>query len=124
MAEQIRISTIAFASGLLVVGFAFSAPANEAFAGDCLTAPSSSATPNGHWYYRTDRMQQRKCWYLRANDSSDQRAAQVAREAPSAEPLRPISAPSLANVKRAKLSDEEVEKLYAEFVEWNRGAKN
>ena len=134
MSAQSRIGTIAFAFGLPMLGLAISVPANTTFAGDCLTAPSSSATPNSHWYYRTDRTQQRKCWYVRAvNDSSDQRAAQVARGTPSTQSSQPISrtAPSLANFKvfvaqngGAKLSDEEVQELYAEFLEWNRRAKN
>jgi len=74
------ISTIAFASALL----AFGVPANIAFAVDCLTAPNSPASPNGHWYYRTDRTQERKCWHLQTDDGqSEQGVVQTAREAPA-----------------------------------------
>jgi hypothetical protein len=52
---------LAFASVLLASGLAVGVPANTALAVDCLTAPNSSAPPNSHWYYRTDRTQQRKC---------------------------------------------------------------
>jgi hypothetical protein len=81
MSAQLRpIATIAFASALL----AFGVPANIAFAVDCLTAPNSPAPPNGHWYYRTDRAQERKCWHLQTdNDQSEQGIVQTAREAPA-----------------------------------------
>jgi mono/diheme cytochrome c family protein len=123
------ISAITFACAFL--GLIISVPINTAFAVDCLSAPDSSAPPNSHWYYRTDRTQQRKCWYLRADSqSSEQGAAQVAREAPPAKSSQTTSAAgpySLASFKdflaqqgRAKLSEQEIEKLYAQFLEWSR----
>jgi hypothetical protein len=123
------IGTIAFACALL--GLVISAPINTAFAVDCLSAPDSSTPPNSHWYYRTDRTQQRKCWYLRADSqSSEQGADQVGREAPAAKSSQTMLAASpysLASFKvfmaqqgRAKLSEPEIEKLYAEFLEWSR----
>jgi hypothetical protein len=129
------IGAIAFASVLLASGLAVRVPANTALAADCLTAPNSSAPPNSHWYYRTDRIQQRKCWYIRADtEPSEQRAAQTAREAPVVRSSQSGSAAvpySLASFKTfmaqhggARLSDQDVEKLYAEFLEWNRRAKN
>jgi hypothetical protein len=126
MPTQIRrpIRAIAFASVLLASGLAVSVRANTALAVDCLTAPNSSAPPNSHWYYRTDRTQQRKCWYIRADtEPSEQRAAQTAREAP----IVRSSQSALAAVpysRGARLSDQDFEKLYAEFLEWNRRAKN
>jgi hypothetical protein len=126
---------IAFASALLASGLGVSAPANTALAVDCLTAPNSAAPPNNHWYYRTDRTQQRKCWYIRADtEPSEQRTAQIAREAPMVRSSQsaPAAVPySLASFKTflaqhggARLSDQDVEKLYTEFLEWNRRAKN
>ncbi len=57
---------------------------NMAFAGDCLTSPNLPVPPNTHWYYRTDRTQQRKCWHLQTNNgSSELGAAQTARETPA-----------------------------------------
>jgi hypothetical protein len=137
MSAQISnpIVTFAFAFGLLAFGSAISIPANNAFAVDCLAAPNTSAPPNSHWYYRTDRTRQSKCWYLRGNnETSEQRVAQVGREAPSVKPSQPGSTAgtySLANFKvfvaqnvGAKLSDRDIEKLYTEFLEWNRRTKN
>jgi len=128
------IGTIAFASALLTSVLGVGVPANTAFAVDCLTAPNSSAPTNGHWYYRTDRTQQRKCWYLQTGTgTSEQVAVQTAREAP-ARPSQSVAvggSSSLASFKDfiaqsggAKLSDQDVEKLYDEFLEWKRHAKN
>jgi hypothetical protein len=130
-----RFGAIAFASAVFASGLAVSVPANTALAVDCLTAPNSSGPPNSHWYYRTDRTQQRKCWYIRADTKpSEQRAAQTAPEAPIVRSSQSAAAAvpySLASFKTfmaqhggARLSDQDVEKLYAEFLEWNRRAKN
>lgn len=93
MSAQLRpIGTIAFASAFLASGLAVSVPANIAFATDCLTAPNSTAPPNSHWYYRTDRTQERKCRHLgTANGPSEHGAAQIVREAP-AKPSQSFSA--------------------------------
>jgi hypothetical protein len=135
MSAQLRpIGTIAFASAFLASGLAVSVPANIAFATDCLTAPNSTAPPNSHWYYRTDRTQERKCWHLgTANGPSEHGAAQIVREAP-AKPSQSFSASGAhagpgfkdfaAQRGDAKLSDQDVDKLYAEFLEWKQRAEN
>ena len=33
-------------------------------AADCLNEPKHQTRPGGHWYYRIDRPNHRKCWYL------------------------------------------------------------
>ena len=137
MSAQISrpIVTIVFAFGLLALGSAITIPANKAFAVDCLAAPNTSAPPNSHWYYRTDRTRQSKCWYLRGdNESLEQRVTQAGRASPSVKPSQSVSTAgtySLASFKvfvaqnvGTKLSDRDIEKLYAEFLEWNRRAKN
>ena len=135
MSAQLRpIRTIAVASAFLASGLGVNVPANIAFAADCLAAPNSPAPPNGHWYYRTDRTQERKCWHLRMdNDPSEQGAVQTVREAP-VKPSQSVAASGqyagpgfkgfVAQRGGAKLSDQDVEKLYAEFLEWKRRAKN
>jgi hypothetical protein len=76
-----------------------------------------------------------KCWYIRADTKpSEQRAAQTAPEAPIVRSSQSAAAAvpySLASFKTfmaqhgdARLSDQDVEKLYAEFLEWNRRVKN
>jgi hypothetical protein len=125
------IGIFAFASALLALGAV--AVSNRAFAADCLTAPGSSTPPNGHWYYRTDRAQQRKCWFLRTgNQNAEHGAAAVTGAAPDNQAQSASPAPnSLASFKQfmtqrtgAAVSDQEVERLYAEFLEWNRRAKD
>jgi hypothetical protein len=130
MSAQISrpIGAIAFASVLL--GLGIRVPINTAFAVDCLSAPDSSTPPNSHWYYRTERTQQRQCWHLRADGQSpEQGAGQVVRETPakSSQTMSAASPYSLASFKDfmaqrggAKLSEQEIEKLYAEFLEWSR----
>ena len=51
-AQLLPIGTIAFPS-FLASGLGVSVAAKIAFAADCLTAPSSAAPPNSHWYYRS-----------------------------------------------------------------------
>jgi hypothetical protein len=135
MSTQLRpIGTIALASAIIALSLRIGMPANDALADDCLTAPNSPVPPNGHWYYRTDRTQDRKCWHLQTdNGHSEQAAMQTAREA-TAKASQSIEAggpyagarfkESVTHQAAAKLSDEDVEKLYAEFLEWRRHTKN
>jgi hypothetical protein len=131
MSAQLRpIGIIAFASALL----AFGVPTNIAFAVDCLTAPNSPAPPNSHWYYRTDRTQEHKCWHLQTdNGQSEQGVVQTAREAPAKPSQSAATGGSyagpgfkdfVAQHGGAKLSEEDVETLYAEFLEWRRRNRN
>lgn len=40
--------------------------ASQVRAEDCLAAPNAASPSGQHWYYRIDRVKQRKCWYLHA----------------------------------------------------------
>jgi hypothetical protein len=127
-AQPRPIGTIAFAS-FLASGLGVSIPAKIAFAADCLTAPSSAAPPNSHWYYRTDRTQDRKCWHLQTDGGpSEQAAAHAVRETPAKPSQAVAGAPgfkdSVTQHASAKPSDQDVETLYTEFLEWRRRAKN
>ena len=90
---------------------------------NCLAAPNTLAPQGSHWYYRTDRVNQRKCWYLRTKGPAIQeQAAQEQREtgvtarrpAPNAAPdqsgpgpleLRPVEAPPPALVAKPSKGD-------------------
>jgi len=134
MSAQIPRPINGFTLLLLAGGLALTLADHAAVAEDCLKAPNSSAPANSHWYYHTDRTQQRQCWYLRtSNDPSQPGAVPTTADAAIAPSSHSVSpAPySLASFKDfmaqrggAKLSDQEIEKLYAEFLEWNRGIKN
>jgi hypothetical protein len=123
MAREPRSSTrsIPFVSAFLVSILGVVAPSGTARAADCLTAPDSSTPSNGHWYYRTDRTTQQKCWYLRGANAGAQEADMKTAQAASA------AAPSLGSFRdfmaqrgNANLSDQDVKQLYAEFLEWRR----
>jgi hypothetical protein len=62
--QIIRNRSIALAIPLLVWGVGIGAPTAPARADDCLAAPQSAAPNGSHWYYHTDRANQRKCWFL------------------------------------------------------------
>ena len=47
---------------------------------NCLTAPNAPTPLGSHWYYRTDPVKQRKCWYLRTEGQAIQK--QAAQEKP------------------------------------------
>jgi hypothetical protein len=46
-------------------------PADARAEANCLAAPGAQAQPGRHWFYRIDRPQQRKCWYLRAQGAAE-----------------------------------------------------
>ncbi len=122
MAAQIRrsIGSTVFVSALLLSTFGASPRAGTADAADCLTAPNSAAPENSHWYYRTDRATQRKCWYLRSTDKpAQQQVLRTAQAAPIADEYSFASFKEfMARRENANLSDEDVKKLYAQFLEW------
>jgi hypothetical protein len=117
---------------LLIAAWSLSGKA--AHAADCLAAPNSPAPQNSHWYYRTDRAQQRKCWHLGGGDQPLQQGAVLtSRESAltgtpqSDATASPYSLAAFKNFiasRGGSMSNEDVEKLYAQFLEWNRGAKN
>lgn len=81
----------------LLVGGGVGAPADRARADDCLTAPNGPAPQGNHWYYRTERGTDRKCWYLRTPIQPSHAAAQPAADAAAAAPAKasaPVVLPS------------------------------
>jgi len=107
---RLPIGSVTFVHALLVSSLGVCAPADTQNSASCVPAPNSSAPQNSHWYYRTDRTTQRKCWYLRATDqSSSGSAAQGERDGATPNPLQS---------RHANLSDKEVARLYTEFLQW------
>jgi hypothetical protein len=53
----------AVAAGLFSPVIAFS-PNPVLAADDCIEQPNREPGPGGHWSYRTDRVNNRKCWHL------------------------------------------------------------
>jgi hypothetical protein len=53
-----------FAAVLAGTGLMSDAAAPARAADDCLSGPKQQTSAGGHWYYRFDRQNRRKCWYL------------------------------------------------------------
>src|SRR5215468_8019734 len=51
---------IPLGTGLVTAQTSLAEPAAD----ECKTKPGSSAPPGSHWYYRIDRADQRRCWFL------------------------------------------------------------
>jgi hypothetical protein len=81
-------------------------------AAECLTEPNRDPPPGSHWYYRGDRTNDRKCWYLRALPAGTAAASASAAEAP-----RPAVGQA-AQRRRAPLSESDEAALYLEFLRW------
>jgi hypothetical protein len=98
-------------------GASITLSANVARADDCLIAPGS-ATPGRHWSYLTDRATQKKCWHLSdAGQVSKTPASEMASQT-----FQTLTAGLPEPAARAGngFSEEEVQTLYAQFLEWKR----
>ena len=113
------IGSFAFVAALLVSTFGAIPSVSAA---ECLAAPDSSAPENSHWYYRTDRATQQKCWYLRSADKpAQQEGLRTAQAAPAANMYSFASFKEfMAQRGSATLSDDDFKRLYAQFLEWHR----
>jgi hypothetical protein len=128
MAAPIRfpIGSTALVSAFQLAILGVVGPADTARAADCLTAPGSPGAPNSHWYYRTDKTDHRKCWYLRdGSGASQDDTVTTTQSVPSAAPYSLESFKAfMAQRGIANLSDKDVEGLYAEFLAWRRRPEN
>jgi hypothetical protein len=75
MAAVFAAVSAAFVVGILPSG---SAQAVE----ECVEAPNSAPPQGSHWYYRTDRANQRKCWYLGPQGKKLQESASQEQQPP------------------------------------------
>jgi hypothetical protein len=111
-----RISSIVLICSVASCG-SITLLAKIAHAGDCLVAPGP-AIPGSHWYYRTERATQKKCWHLGdAGQVSNAAASQIASQ--TLETLMTSLSEPVATAKNG-LSQEEVQTLYSQFLEWKR----
>src|SRR5580704_13187819 len=63
MPKRLNSYVLAVAAGLSAVVILLS-PHRVLAAGDCLAQPDDHAAATGHWYYRLDRTNNRKCWHF------------------------------------------------------------
>jgi len=66
-----RLYVLAVAAGLAAV-ITLLSPHRVLAAGDCLAQPSEQAAASGHWYYRSDRVGNRRCWHLVESEPTTQ----------------------------------------------------
>jgi hypothetical protein len=86
---------VAAVAALLLSGIGVGLPIDSAGADDnCASAPGAAAPAGQHWYYRIDRVKQRKCWYLHAAMALPTHAAAKHPAEPS-EPGAAAAAPQL-----------------------------
>jgi hypothetical protein len=86
---------VAAVAALLLSGIGVGLPIDSASADDtCAGAPGVAAPAGQHWYYRMDRVKQRKCWYLHATMPLSIHAAAKHRAEPS-EPVAAAATPQL-----------------------------
>jgi hypothetical protein len=96
-------ASVAVIAALLLLGIGASLPVDSARADNCVAAPNASPPQGQHWYYRSDRVSHRKCWYLHATmQLAHHVMAQPA--APPAEPAEagPAPQPPTAPAESAK----------------------
>jgi hypothetical protein len=60
------IVRIAVVAAVVLLAGSVEMRTNRAYANDCVAAPSASAPQGQHWYYRIERPNHRRCWYLHA----------------------------------------------------------
>jgi hypothetical protein len=100
---------VAVVAALLLSGIGVGLPIDSASADDnCASAPGAAAPVGQHWYYRFDRVNHRKCWYLHAtlplpnHAVAKHRAAAAEPAAAAATPQLPLAAtPQAANAASA-----------------------
>jgi hypothetical protein len=78
-----RVTSCVTAAGLLATAVMLGTNSTTLAAGDCLTGPNRPLAQGGHWYYRFDHANNRKCWYL----------AEPGGQAPTAEAPEPQPSP-------------------------------
>ena len=86
MPQTIRpIVPAVLAAPFVVLAATLMPPGPAPAATPCLAAPNADAPQGRHWYYRYDRVKQRKCWYLGA---AGQKVRQAATPADTRAPSR------------------------------------
>jgi hypothetical protein len=85
---------LAIVGTILFSGIVIGLRGSTARAENCLTEPNSAAPAGSHWYYRSDRANQRKCWYLRGvSESIEQATPETTAARAAASENRATSAP-------------------------------
>jgi hypothetical protein len=75
---------------------------------DCIEQPNGEPSPGGHWSYRTDRVNNRKCWHLTEPEPMPQAEAPKAQSSPgpSSQPSRSSAPVGQVDAQRAPPLDQ------------------
>jgi hypothetical protein len=84
MAVRVIFSIPAVAAAVFTTAIEIGAVKWALAASDCIEEPNREAPPGGHWFYRTDTVNNRKCWHVEPPSSPQT-------EAPKAEPPSSMS---------------------------------
>ena len=96
-------------------------PITAARADDCLAKPDKSPPSGSHWFYRTDRATQRKCWYLadentktvqptpKTSEQSTARATDQQQAADQGRDARPVADARAELIDRASSTEQSTE---------------
>jgi hypothetical protein len=74
----------------LLVGGLITSRAEES----CLLAPNTPSPQGSHWYYRTDRNSQKKCWHLRTNGQTSEQSVRQPEQRVISEAAAPLPRPA------------------------------
>jgi hypothetical protein len=89
--NQTKTRTISALVMIAIAGAAVAATARsshaEPAADDCLSQPSGAPPQGSHWYYRTDRSTNQRCWYLKAKEAKEAKEVARPKPQPSAKPI-------------------------------------
>ena len=83
---------------------------------ECLATPDRAPQDGQHWYFRTDRATQQKCWYVRGRDAETTGA--IAGPARSADAGAAAAPPADARRQAAAPSERDQKALFQDFLRW------
>ena len=97
MAERVIFCIPVVAAAVFITAIEIGTVKWALAASDCIEEPNRQAPPGGHWFYRSDSVNNRKCWHLVEPPSSPQAEAPKGdtpsslrqAEAATAEPPKP-----------------------------------
>ena len=112
-----RRSLTASAMCALVLALAF-APGRGLAApeSECLATPNRAADDGRHWYFRTDRATNQKCWYLRERDATT--TGSVAGSAQAQPEVAPAPAPAAPELEASPSNGRTEKALFRDFLRW------
>jgi hypothetical protein len=122
MSKRFLVCVRLICSWTIGAGLGFGA--HTAAAADCLVEPNRDAPEGLHWYYRVDRENDRKCWYLRTLMPRPPEPAAAEPQRALARPaVRPPVRPAAQRVK-PPLSESDEAALFLEFLRWKEQQKS